>query len=83
MIVKKNIIPYPKCGFGKNEFNSLFLGKVREGRNQKTTDLSLLLSTKNYCIHSSGANKQKIKRIDHRKCNVRASKNAEQAFSTQ
>ena len=31
----------------------------------------------------SGANKQKIKRIDHRKCNVRASKNAEQAFSTQ
>ena len=31
----------------------------------------------------SGANKQKIKRIDHNKCNVRASKNAEQAFSTQ
>ena len=31
----------------------------------------------------SGANKQKIKIIDHCKCNVRASKNAEQAFSTQ
>ena len=31
----------------------------------------------------SGASKQKIKRIDHNKCNVRASKNAEQAFSTQ
>ena len=31
----------------------------------------------------SGANKQKIKRIDHWKCNVRASKNAEQVFSTQ
>ena len=31
----------------------------------------------------SGANKQKIKIIDHNKCNVRASKNAEQAFSTQ
>jgi hypothetical protein len=31
----------------------------------------------------SGTNKQKIKRIDHNKCNVRASKNAEQAFSTQ
>ena len=30
----------------------------------------------------SGANKQKIKIIDHCKCNVRASKNAEQAFST-
>ena len=28
----------------------------------------------------SGANKQKIKRIDHSKCNVRASKNAEQAY---
>ena len=31
----------------------------------------------------SGIKTQKIKRIDHRKCNVRASKNAEQAFSTQ
>ena len=31
----------------------------------------------------SGAKTQKIKRIDHRNCNVRASKNAEQAFSTQ
>ena len=31
----------------------------------------------------SGANTQKIKRIDHCKYNVRASKNAEQAFSTQ
>ena len=31
----------------------------------------------------SGAKTQKIKIIDHNKCNVRASKNAEQAFSTQ
>ena len=31
----------------------------------------------------SGAKTQKIKRIDDNKCNVRASKNAEQAFSTQ
>ena len=31
----------------------------------------------------SGAKTQKIKRIDHNKCNVRTSKNAEQAFSTQ
>ena len=30
-----------------------------------------------------GAKTQKIKIIDHNKCNVRASKNAEQAFSTQ
>ena len=31
----------------------------------------------------SEAKTQKIKRIDYSKCNVRASKNAEQAFSTQ
>ena len=31
----------------------------------------------------SGANKQKIKILAHRQYNVRASKNAEQAFSTQ
>jgi len=31
----------------------------------------------------SGANKQKIKRIAHCNCNVRASKNAGQAFSAQ
>ncbi len=37
----------------------------------------------NYLIHSRGANTQKIKRIDHCNCNVGASKNAEQAFSTQ
>ena len=38
---------------------------------------------KDYLIHSRGAKTQKIKIIDHCKCNVRASKNAEQAFSTQ
>ena len=32
---------------------------------------------------SSEANKQKIKLLAHSQCNVRASKNAEQAFSTQ
>ena len=31
----------------------------------------------------SGANKQKIKILAHSQCNVRTSKNAEQAFSTQ
>ena len=40
-------------------------------------------SPKTIAFIPSGANKQKIKRIDHCKCNVRASKNAEQAFSTQ
>ena len=42
-----------------------------------------LLSPKTIAFIPSGANKQKIKRIDHCKCNVRARKNAEQAFSTQ
>ena len=40
-------------------------------------------SPKTIAFIPSGANKQKIKIIDHNKCNVRASKNAEQAFSTQ
>ena len=40
-------------------------------------------SPKTIAFIPSGANKQKIKIIDHCKCNVRASKNAEQAFSTQ
>ena len=44
---------------------------------------SPLIPPKTIAFIPSGANKQKIKRIDHCKCNVRASKNAEQAFSTQ
>ena len=40
-------------------------------------------SPKTIAFIPSGANKQKIKIIDHNKCNVRASKNAAQAFSTQ
>ena len=44
---------------------------------------SPLYLPKDYWIHSRRAKTQKIKRIDHNKCNVRASKNAEQAFSTQ
>jgi len=42
-----------------------------------------LISPKAIEFIPSAASKQKIKRIDHNKCNVRASKNAEQAFSTQ
>ena len=41
------------------------------------------LSSKTIAFISSGANKQKIKLLAHNQCNVRASKNAEQAFSTQ
>ena len=44
---------------------------------------SILVSPKTIAFIPSGAKTQKIKGIDHNKCNVRASKNAEQAFSTQ
>ena len=47
------------------------------------SDLSPLSLPKTITFIPSEAKTQKIKRIDHRKCNVRASKNAEQAFSTQ
>ena len=40
-------------------------------------------SPKTIAFIPRGAKTQKIKRIDHRKCNVRASKNADQAFSAQ
>ena len=45
--------------------------------------LIIIETRKNISFIPSGAKTQKIKRINHRKCNVRASKNAEQAFSTQ
>jgi len=38
------------------------------------------LSPKTIAFIPSGANKQKIKIIDHNKCNVRASKNAGQEY---
>ena len=37
---------------------------------------------KNKCFKDKGANKQKKRNSGYNKCNVRASKNAEQAFST-
>jgi hypothetical protein len=40
-------------------------------------------SPKTIAFIPSVANKQKIKILAHSQCNVRASKNAEQAFSTQ
>ena len=49
----------------------------------RPSDLAPLSPPKTIEFIPSGADKQKIKRIDHNKCNVRASKNAEQAFSTQ
>ena len=49
----------------------------------RPSDLAPFSPPKTIAFIPSGVNKQKIKRIDHNKCNVRASKNAEQAFSTQ
>ena len=47
------------------------------------SDLSPFSPQKTIASIPSGAKTQKIKIIDYNKCNVRASKNAEQAFSTQ
>ena len=47
------------------------------------SDLFPLSLPKTIAFIPSGANKQKIKILAHSQCNVRASKNAEQAFSTQ
>ena len=63
--------------------SSLTASRRQYQNKPRPSDLSLLIPPKNYWIHSRGAKIQKIKRIDHSKCNVRASKNAEQAFSTQ
>ena len=49
----------------------------------RTSDHSPFSPPKTIVFISSGANKQKIKILAHSQCNVRASKNAEQAFSTQ
>ena len=40
------------------------------------------ITAKNKCFKYKGANKQKKRNSGYNKCNVRASKNAEQAFST-
>ena len=63
--------------------SSLTASRRQYQNKPRPSDLSHLIPPKNYWIHSRGAKIQKIKRIDHSKCNVRASKNAEQAFSTQ
>ena len=49
----------------------------------RTSDHSSFSPPKTIVFIPSGANKQKIKILAHSQCNVRASKNAEQAFSTQ
>ena len=49
----------------------------------RTSDHSPFSPPKTIVFIPSVANKQKIKILAHSQCNVRASKNAEQAFSTQ
>ena len=49
----------------------------------RTSDHSPFSPPKTIGFIPSGANKQKIKILAHSQCNVRTSKNAEQAFSTQ
>ena len=49
----------------------------------RTSDHSPFSPPKTIVFIPSGANKQKIKILAHSQCNVRTSKNAEQAFSTQ
>ena len=49
----------------------------------RTSDHSPFSPPKSIVFIPSGANKQKIKILAHSQCNVRTSKNAEQAFSTQ
>ena len=62
----------------------LTLGFAKQYQNKPRPSALFSLSSLNtIAFIPSGANKQKIKRIDHSKCNVRASKNAGQAFSTQ
>ena len=63
--------------------SSLTASRRQSQNKPQPSDLSPLSLPKTISFFPSGAKTQKIKRIDHRKCNVRASKNAEQAFSTQ
>ena len=52
----------------------------KQGRQFLGEDTPII--TKDKCFKDKGANKQKKRNPGYSKCNVRASKNAEQAFST-
>ena len=59
----------------------LTLGFAKQYQNKPRPSALFSLSSLNtIAFIPSGANKQKIKRIDHSKCNVRASKNAGQTY---
>ena len=63
--------------------SSLTASRRQYQNKPRPSDHSPLSFPKTIEFIPSGAKTQKIKGIDHNKCNVRASKNAEQAFSTQ
>ena len=52
----------------------------KQGRQFLGEDTPII--TKDKCFKYKGVNKQKKRKPGYSKCNVRASKNAEQAFST-
>ena len=66
---------YPKITCLRN-FNNLLPWKNSSEQAGTFLSSSPSLSPKTIAFIPSGANKQKIKRIDHSKCNLRASKNA-------
>ena len=69
----------------KGHYHLIILTALRRQYQNKPrpSDLVPFIPPKTIEFIPSGANTQKIKRIDHCKYNVRASKNAEKAFSTQ
>ena len=63
--------------------SSLIASRRQYQNKPRPSDFSPFSPQKTIAFIPSRAKTQKIKIIDHNKCNVRASKNAEQAFSTQ
>ena len=80
-----NIIINSSCTViaGDIILSSLTASRRQYKNKPRPSDLAPFSPPKTIAFIPSGANKQKIKRIDHSKCNVRASKNAGQTFSTQ
>ena len=63
--------------------SSLTASRKQYQNKPQPSDFSPFSPQKTIAFIPSRAKTQKIKIIDHNKCNVRASNNAEQAFSTQ
>ena len=63
--------------------SSLTASRRQYQNKPRSSDLAPFSPPKTISFISSGAKTQKIKILAHSQCNVRTSKNAEQAFSTQ